>query len=263
MGLFGKKANPGKYLDMALRTIQGVGTPDVAKMWADPAMARSVLQGRSAMGGIKRNPVYNQAALKALTGLQQVASEGGLTAIDRARLADVQDTQRAENRGAQEAIMANAAERGVSGSGLEMANRLIAQQSSAGRANRAGLDVAAQAQERALRALEQSGEIGERMGAREFDEQAQVAQAQDAIDRFNTANRQNTEMTNVGTRNDFQLRNKDLYQRDFENRMRKAEGAAGIYGKYADAEEEKRRRRYGVLKDVASAAAGAGALMEK
>lgn len=260
MGLFGKKADPGKYLNAALAQIQGVGTPGVSEMWADPAYSRAVLQGRSKMNTVKADPTYKKAAMKALMGLQSVADQGGLTAVDRARIADVQDQQRAENQGAQQAIMQNAQERGVAGSGLEYMSRLMAQQGAATRANRAGLDVAAQAQERALKALIESGQIGERMGAQDFGEQAQVAQAQDAIDRFNTANRQNVEMANTGTRNDFTLRNKDLYQRDFENRMQKAEAAAGVYGQMAQSEEEKRRRRAGYLKDAVSAGLGAAAM---
>ena len=60
----------------------------------------------------------------------------------------------------------------------------------------------------------------------------------------------------TGKRNDFTLRNKGLYQRDYENRMRNAEGEAGVYGSMAKSEEEKRKRRYGYAKDLASASLG-------
>lgn len=262
MGLFGKD-NSEKYLQAALAAIQGVRTPTVEEMRADPRLAKTFLQGKTGMSKIKTSPAYKQAALKALTWLQSVATQGGLTDIDRARLNDIREGQETSNRGAQEAILSSAAERGVGGSGLEMAQRLIAQQEGAGRANRAGLDVAAQAQQRALDALEKSGQIGERMGAQDFAEQAQAAEAQDAIDRFNTANKQNVETGNVGTTNDFTIRNKDLFQRDFENQARKAEGAAGVYGRMADAETAKRKTRYGYLKDAAGAGLGLATLGKK
>ncbi len=259
MGLIGKD-NSGKYLREALARIQNVWMPSIEDMRANPKLARAFFQGKTKMSDIKRNPAARSAAMKALAGLQQVATQGGLTPIDRARLAEVQAGQEASNRGAQEAILANAAERGVAGGGLEMAQRLIAQQEGAGRANRAGLDIASQAQQRALDALERSGLAGERMGARDFAEQAQQAEAQDAIERFNTANQQNVETGNVGTTNDFTIRNKDLFQRDFENKMRQAEGSAGVYGRMADAEAEKRKRRYGYLKDAAGLGLGVATL---
>jgi len=52
------------------------------------------------------------------------------------------------------------------------------------------LDVSAQAQSRALQALMQGGQLGGQIRQQDFGEQSEKAQAQDAINRFNTANRQ-------------------------------------------------------------------------
>ena len=64
--------------------------------------------------------------------------EQGLTAIDRAALADIQNELARQERGQREAILANMAQRGISGSGQELASSLLAGQESAQRASQEG-----------------------------------------------------------------------------------------------------------------------------
>jgi hypothetical protein len=51
--------------------------------------------------------------------------------------------------------------------------------------NAMSMDQAANAQRRALQAIQQSGELGGRIRGQDFDEQAQKARARDAIAQFN------------------------------------------------------------------------------
>jgi hypothetical protein len=158
-------------------------------------------------------------------------------------------------RGQREAILQNAQARGVAGSGLELAQSMLAQQQASNRAAQQGLDVASMAQQRALQAILQGGQLGGQIRGQDFEEQARVAAAKDAIAQFNAQNqqqvnlansaaRQQANMFNLGLkqdvanantniRNQQEMYNKGLHQQDFENRYRKAGGVAGGYNNLA------------------------------
>jgi hypothetical protein len=91
-----------------------------------------------------------------------------LDAIDKSKLQDIRDQQEQENHSANESIMANARARGTGNSNLNTVNSLIQQQSAADRASKAGTDVAAQAQARALQALQSAGQLGQSLDAQQF-----------------------------------------------------------------------------------------------
>jgi hypothetical protein len=151
-------------------------------------------------------------------------------------------------RGAREAILQDAAARGIGGSGLELAAMLGSQQQAASDASRAGLQTAAEAERRALEAIIQQGQLGGQVSQEDFEKQARIAEAKDLISKFNTANKQNVELTNVGARNAAQernlseaqrladynaqqenlnrLRRGDLKQQEFENKLQVAQGRA-------------------------------------
>lgn len=201
--------------------LQGEITPEeaVARLAQDTKMA-----------GITVPPELLSAQSRALTSLQRVADEGGLTAIDRARLFDAKQEMATASRGAQEAIVQNAQQRGIAGSGIEQANRLLAQQAAATRGAQAGVDVAAEAQRRALQAMVQSGELAGQQRTQTVNEQARVAEAQDAINRFNTELTNRTQAANVAARNDAQAANLRERQRlsEFNIGQREREAAARL-----------------------------------
>lgn len=207
-----------------------------------PEMEMAIRQGRSELGGvqpvdqydseywnIQTDPQLRQAQMRALQQMQDVGAQGGLTAVDRAQLGDVQTQLDEQNRGQQQAILQNMRARGVGGSGLEAAAALQSQQAAATRGSRQGLDVAAMAQKRALEAMMSAGQLGGQIRQQGFDEQAQTAQAQDAINRYNaqarlglqmstaqaqdainrynTENQQSVMQRNVGTSNQAQQQN--------------------------------------------------------
>lgn len=218
---------------------QGQITPEEAQLY---------LQEQSAMNRVSTDPRFQQAQMDALSSLQEIGNEGGLTAMDRAQLNQIQTEQDTAARGAREAIIQNAAERGLSGSGLELMSQMQNQQDSATRASQRGFDVAAQAQQRALAALQGAGDLGGQMQQTQFNQQADIARANDAINQFNTQNRQavsnlNTQNknqaaqanlaekqriadTNTATRNNQQQYNKNLAQVQFDNAYKKAGGVA-------------------------------------
>lgn len=153
----------------------------------------------SELRNIIMNPQLQQAQMETLGQLGEVANSG-MTAIDRARLAEIQAQQTAEQRGMRDSILSQARQRGMGGSGMELAAQLQAQQEGANRASRQGMDVAAMAQQAAREASLQRAGLAGSMEQAQFGRQAMQAQAQDAINQFNTANRNAAMERNLSTR---------------------------------------------------------------
>lgn len=219
-----------------------------------PQMAQTFLQQATA---------YNDMDPTARNALTEIVNSQGLDPQARAALHQVQQEQAATERGAREAIMQNAAARGVAGSGLEMANRLSAEQGNATNAANQGFQAAADANNRRLQAISGLGTMD-----------SQKAAAQDAINQFNAANRQSVENMNVGaansaaeknlaekqriadtnvqTANQQQLYNKGLYQQDFANQMAKQSALANAWNAGTQANTEQYKAKAGISGGEAS-----------
>jgi len=204
-----------------------------------PEEMEAVLLEESAMAGINLDPSLRNAQLDALSSLQEISEGGGLRLSDQAQLSKIAGEEMARERGSREAILQNAQQRGIAGSGIELLSQMQNQQDSATRQSARDMDVAAMAQDRALQAILQSGELGGQMRDQDFQQEAEIAKAKDAIKQFNaqaqqTANavnmqsRQNAQNQNlqekqrvadqnVSTRNAEQAHNKGLYQQNFQN----------------------------------------------
>jgi hypothetical protein len=124
------------------------------------------------------------------------------------------------------------------------------QQDAATRASERDLGVAGMAQQRALEALMQEGQLSGNIQNQKFNQQAQIAGANDAISKFNAQNSQNQINQNVAARNDAQaanigakqeianantglrnqqqINNKSLLQQNYENQLKKAAGQTGV-----------------------------------
>ena len=212
-----------------------------------PEAEQAVELGPTAMTGVSTDPALRQAQMNALLKMQEVG-QTGMSATDQARLAQIQSEQQAALRGEQGAITQNLAARGMGGGMSELVAKQIAAQGAANRMSQAGLDVKAQAEQRALQALMQSGQLGGQMQQQDFAQQAQVAAAKDAIAKFNAANLQQVGSANVQARNlaqqqnaqiaqqvaaanaaeksKAQMYNLGLAQQQYQNQMAKATGQA-------------------------------------
>lgn len=144
----------------------------------------------SAMEDIAVDPRYAEAQLAALSELSRIGEEGGLTPADRAALQETAESTAATERGIRGAIEQQARARGLGGSGMELAQQLVAAQGASQEGARAGRDVAQMAQNRALAALQGAGQLGGQIRGQEYGEQADLARARDLISRFNLSNRQ-------------------------------------------------------------------------
>ena len=214
--------------------------------------------GPSAMNNVAVDPRLKEAQLQALQGLQGVAQAGGRTMQDQAnqqQILGASNQQEAANRGA---IQQSMAMRGMSGSGFDLASQLANQQGSASRASQQQTDINAQAQARALQAMQMGGSLAGQQSGQEFGQQSQVANANDLISRFNSQNQQsnsnsntqnqnsaqltnlnnaqNISNANTGLANQQQMYNKGLQQTVFNDQMQKAGGQAGQYNGIAQSD---------------------------
>lgn len=246
-----------------------------------PEQAQAELVGRSEMDNISTDPRLKQAQMDALLGLQEISDGGGLTAMDRANLNRVQTEENTAARGQREAILQNAQARGMGGSGLELLSNLQNSQDAATRASQRDMDITGMAQERALEALMQGGQLGGQMQAQDFNQQAQIAGANDAISKFNAQNKQQVGMANVlannqaqeanlankqrvadqnvGTQNQQQQYNKGLIQQNYDNEIKKRSGQAGIAQANAAAQGQNSQNRANATNQLIGAGIGAGA----
>lgn len=263
---FGKKPN----YKPAINAINSVELPDIEamKIRLEQLVQQGILSPEDAQAYLIENNAYNDIALDpatrgaqmdALTGLQDVAQNGGMNLADQAGLQKIMDEQANYGRGQREAIMTDARRRGVGGSGMETVAQLMAEQEGANRAGRQGLDIAAQAQQRALEAMIQGGNLGGQIRGQDYAQEANKAQAQNAINQFNSSNQQQISMANVQARNQAAAqnlaqkqqiansntqnenanreRNANLLQQNFGNKMQKANAVAGVYGQKAQGDQ--------------------------
>jgi hypothetical protein len=156
---------------------------------------------------ILRNEQARQAQLDVL-GEYQDLSQTGLTAVDRAALTDIQNQIATQERGQREAILQNMAQRGLSGSGTELAANLLAGQSASQRASQMGMDQAAQAQQARLQALGNVAQMGQGLEETDFQRAQRQAQASDVINQFNVQNKNLAQASNLATKQDILNRNK-------------------------------------------------------
>lgn len=264
-GMMGQQAAAGaeaqamQARQQALTNYLAVHVPDPAQQKAiyqkymstgqlDPQMEQAVNQEATRLASINLDPSSREAELNALTKLQQVSDAGGLDAQAKEKEYQAINTSNANEAGQQGAIMQNFAARGVGGSGAQLAAALSADQGSANRGATAGMQSASDAEQRALQALTQSGQIGATLNNQDYKQASDAAAAQDAINRFNTQNQQTVGNTNTGIFNTAQttnlansqnLANKNVdvtnkqtdqnigaVQTGFENDLQKASGEA-------------------------------------
>lgn len=117
-------------------------------------------------------------------------AQGGLSAIDRARMAQARQQRMIQNRGAQGAIMARAEQMGRAGGNAELLSRLTTLQGSQNALAQDDMQTNALALERRDALLRDRASLGGRM-----------QEAQDAIDAFNTLGERDRVRQNIDREN--------------------------------------------------------------
>ena len=184
--------------------------------YSDPLLEEIYQQSNTEFDNVKVDPSVLYAQNKALDELINLSESKGLNAIDQQALQEIVDAENRNLKGQQDAIMQDTMQRGVYGSGLEMAQRLQAAQSAANRMNNQDMNVMAQAQQRALDALSNYGNLASNMRGQDYNEQAKRAAAQDAINR-----------NNINRQNDVSQKNTGIYNQQQDSNV---QAARDIYG---------------------------------
>lgn len=140
---------------------------------------------RTLMSGAQADPASIAAQRRALSELTGIVDQGGLTAIDRARIADTRADADQYLRGQREATLANMEARGMRGSGAELMAQLQAQQAAGQRMSDENLQTEAMAQRRAMEALGMLGGQAGQVRGQSYGEASNLAQAGDAMNRYN------------------------------------------------------------------------------
>lgn len=217
-----------------------------------PELETAFQQSQSGLSGISLDPASRDAEMAALSKMQDLAQNGGLDAQSQQQLTQAINQTNANEKGQRDAIVQNAAARGMGqGGGAMLAAELQASQGDANQAAAGGQSAAAAAEMRALQALQGSASIGATLNSQDYQQKAAAAEAQDAINRFNTQNAQSVSNANVtnsnaaqaanlanaqsvanantGVANQEEISNKGLIQQQFQNQATKAAGASGQY----------------------------------
>lgn len=148
--------------------------------------------GRSKVAGTYSDREARDAQKQALLDMQQTyqdPSSGPLAALRR--LQEQEESRRL--RGQQDAILSQMEQRGMGGSGAELAARLSATQSSAERGATQGY----QAQMAALQAIESTGRQASQARGQSWDERKERASAADRFNAMNTSIRNDEERSRV------------------------------------------------------------------
>lgn len=185
---------------------------------------------------VQTNPQDAQAQRDVYSQLLEQGKSGALRPQDRARLNEVQNTQAAQEKGSRDAILSNMAERGMGGSGAELAAQLSNQQAGAQRASNAGIQVAGQADARAQQALMSGAEL------------AAAVRGQDTQEgEYNATARNNANIFNVGQN-----------VADYQRRVDLADRRAQAQNTMADTYDNRGNQTQATMGGVGQAA-GAGA----
>lgn len=159
--------------------------------------AEAVTMGDTAYRGISVDPNLRKAQLAQLAALEELRDSGGMTLADKANLESIQRDSALQAKSERDAIMQQAAMRGQAGSNMTLANILQAQQAGQNRLSDQDLKIAAMAQERALKAGGLASGLAGDVRGQDFGEQARIAEAEDAANKFNASIRSGMNQFNV------------------------------------------------------------------
>lgn len=153
-----------------------------------PEAEQAILSEVPELSKVYAEPETVAAQKAALQRLQQIGTEG-YTAEEKAAQARIQQEEAARAAGEQQQLRQQFAQRGVGGSGAELAAQMASTQGQANREAMRGLETAAQAQRRAFQAIQQQGQLAGSMRSSGFSEASTRAEAEDQRRRFNANQR--------------------------------------------------------------------------
>lgn len=157
----------------------------------------------TAFDSISTDPRLQEQQMASLGALKDLAASGGMTDMDKANMSRSQSENAQADTGRRDAIMQGMARRGMGGSGNELLAQLQSSQAATDRSAQQGLDINGMAQQRALDAMMRGGDLAGSIRGQQFGEKAQVANARDAISKFNSANANSNSQFNASAGNNM------------------------------------------------------------
>jgi hypothetical protein len=171
---------------------QVIGKMDAA------GMDTTALQADSGMNNVDTDAATLGAARGQLEQLDQLGKNNGLSDADRAQFASIIAQNDADARGQTQGTLDTLASQGQGGaSGAALLARLTGGQSAANRNAAAGATVAQSAQARALDALKSALAGNTSLNQQLYSQDAAKAQAQDAVNQFNTSTKNSVAQFNA------------------------------------------------------------------
>jgi len=218
-----------------------------------PESEKDLGQLQSQMEDIQGDPRLKQAQMDALASIQ--ARSQGLTPEDLIQIRKTRQDISGQLANQDANIVQNLQQRGMGGSGVELAMRQAGGQRALAQASDDADSLAAMQYNARMQALQQAGAMAGSMGQQEFAQDAQKAAAMDAMSRFNMDNQMGRQQRNVAGRNMAQAANQANEQRirdantgfrhdeaknkanwgqqNFLNQVMKLQGATGQTGNFA------------------------------
>lgn len=244
-----------------------------------PAFQQAIQQDPTGFNAVYKNPEYTAAQNKALEELQKIGEEGGLRLQDRAAIQDAMMQSNNQARSNAMGIAASEAQKGLGGSGFEVEAKLANQANAAQNNGINSLKIAGDAQDRALRAIESSGDMATQLQAQDLGIQNNRAAAQDSINRFNTQNLQGVNAANTAAQNyaneynlglkqtlsnantdlenQQEVYNKGLLQQEYNNELAKNAGATGQYNTLGQTAQQGGQNTANTISNIGGATIGA------
>lgn len=177
-----------------------------------PALEQAITQDVSKVSQIQEDPSLRNAQTQALQALQQRGSQG-LTPIERQAFNENRRKAAIESESKRNQVIQNLAQRGMGGSGAEIAAQLGASQSGDQELAAEGDRLAAAASQNALQATAQAGQLGGQIRGQDFSVAGTKAQAEDALNQFNINNQIARQQRNISSQNQAQQGNLAEQQR--------------------------------------------------
>lgn len=197
---YGGTGNPGEAAAQQLDAAQGTSsqfTPSLQYEYYTPDMAYQTPAAAYAYA----DPEAVNAQYAALDQLQEWG-KGGLTATDMANMNQSQMNNAQAERASREAYMNQLQQRGMGGSGAELAGVMSGMQGQMNANAQEAIAMQVAAQERALRATEGAGNLSSGIRGSSFSEAYNRGSVWDEFNRGNTDYQRDLQQRNVETANE-------------------------------------------------------------
>lgn len=288
----GSDSQAAEDLNRALEDLSGVATPSAQQLTLPqlqqyvqagiltPEQAQAYIVNNNAFDNTTADNAGMQDELSTIGALQDIVNKGGNDAEEQSNIQGILNTLGTTESGNNAAILRDAAARGVSNSGTTLAARLASNQNDATNANANALGAAANAEQRQLGALSSAGQLGGQVQGQQYTQEANKANAANAIAQFNAQQQQDISKVNTTAANAVQAANlanaQDVankntsmtqmqeesvpaaQQQAFEDALSKATAETGIGESQANQQTQVGQQNAGILGGLIGAAGTVG-----